>query len=125
MRWLRCLRAWFTTQANLTARVVSLSEQVEWAARRKRRDDARHELELEMARADVAELRREAESLNAANESLIAEIQRERAWSNTVIHRNTAAHQFADRLPPDLAADLRGCLSPAFTAKPEEAAHVR
>ncbi len=125
MRWWRWLRAWWSNQATLAALLVEVEADRDRLAGLLRRERACRELEAEMLRADLAACRREAESLNAANVELIAEIQRERAWSNTVVHRNAAAHQFADRLPPDVAADLRGCLSPVFLTAPEEATRAR
>lgn len=123
------MRAWFTTRKALIAQVAALTETVEWAARRKRRDDARHELELEMARAELrAERdahRREAESLDAGNQTLIEQARWAEVANSRQAHRIAAAYRFADQLPPDLATELRGRLALTFPSAPEEATSAR
>ena len=121
MRWLRWLRAFLSNQATLAALLVEAEAERDRLAAMVRRMSARHELELQIGDAEVAAFRREAESLDAANVELIRQNRRERAWSNTLAHRLRKGHEFADRLPDELAAELRALLSPTFLTDPEEA----
>jgi len=128
VRWWRWLRAFLSNQATLVALLVEAETDRDRLAALLRREQACRELEARIFAADVAALRREAESLHAANEERHATIQQERAWSNTVVHRNAAGFRLADRLPAelsDLADELRGCLAPTFPTAPEEANHAR
>ncbi|MET8278205.1 hypothetical protein [Micromonospora sp. NPDC005174] len=125
MRWWRWLRAFLSNQVTSASLLFEAESERDRLAALLRRERACRELEADMHRADVAALRREAESLHAANEERHDAIQRERAWSNTMAHRLRKGHEFADRLPDDLAADLRAALSPTFPTQPEEASRAR
>jgi len=115
------LRAFLSNQVTLAALLVEVEAERDRLAAMVRRMSARHELELQIGDAEVAAFRREAESLDAANVELIRQNRRERAWSNTLAHRLRKGHEFADRLPDELAAELRALLSPTFLTDPEEA----
>lgn len=125
MRWWRWLRAFLSKQAELASRLVEAEADRDRLTALLVREKASRELEADMYRADLSALRREAESLHAANEERHETIQRELAWSNTMAHRLRKGHEFADRLPADLADELRGLLAPTFLTAPEEADHAR
>lgn len=125
MRWWRWLRAWLSNQATLVALLGDAEAERERLAAVLRRARAQHELELQMRDADVAACRREAESLNAANRALNDDMRRERVWGNDLAHRLRKAHEFADRLPDGLAAELRAAVAPTFLAQPEESTRAR
>ncbi|MFG2046196.1 hypothetical protein ACGFIW_02030 [Micromonospora sp. NPDC048935] len=118
------MRAFLSSQAVLASRVVVLEDAVERAAAHKRRDDAFREVTVKVLRDDLAAARREAESLDAGNQTLIEQIRRAEVTSSRQAHRIAAAFRFAEQLPPDLATELRGRLALTFPSVPEEAARA-
>ncbi|WP_433460745.1 hypothetical protein [Micromonospora sp. CA-248212] len=129
MTWWRWLRAFLSNQATLAALVVDLEARSDRLVALLRREKACRELEAEMRRAELAteraSHRREAESLDAGNQTLIELNRHLEATNSRQAQRLGAAHRFADRLPDDLAAELRALLAPTFSAQPEEATRVR
>ncbi len=125
MRWWRWLRAWLSNQATQASLLVEVEAERDRLAAVLRRERACRVLEAEMFRDDRAALRREAESLDAGNRVLLDENRREVMRGNDMAHRLRKGHEFADRLPDDLAAELRAALAPTFSAQPEEATRVR
>jgi hypothetical protein len=125
VRWWRWLRAWLSNQATLVALLGDAEAERDRLAAALRRERACRELEAELHRADVAALRREAESLDAGNRVLLDERRREAVRGNDMAHRLRKGHEFADRLPDELAAELRAALALTFPAQPEEATRAR
>lgn len=116
--WLwRRIRLWFTWQTMLIRRAIELDQELALTQARLRREHGRHAAEVEGLRVDLAACRREAESLSAANDAVIAQNQRERLFGNHLAHRNRAGVELADRLPADLAAELRAALAPTFPSE--------
>lgn len=114
-----------SNQATLASLVVDLEARSDRLAALLRREQACRELEADMFRAELtaerAAHRREAESLHAGNQTLIEQARWVEVTNSRQAHRIAAAYRFADQLPPDLAAELRGRLALTFPAVPEEA----
>lgn len=120
--WWQRIRLWFTWQSMLIGRAVALERELTLTQGRLRREQSRHAAEVGGLHAEVAALRREAESLAAANDAVIAQNRRERLFGNQLAHRNRAGFELADRLPADLAAELRAALAPRIAT--EETTHA-
>lgn len=120
---IRAARAFLTRQAALAQQVADLTAGRDQLARWLRRADARRGAEVADYRRQLAACRRETEALHGATQALQGEVQQERQYGNRLAHRNNAAHQWADRLPPELAAELRALLSPQLPA-PKETTHA-
>lgn len=125
MTWWRWLRAFLSNQSTLASLLVQAEADRDRLAALLRREKACRELEADMFRAELAAdraaHRREAESLDAGNQTLIGQIRRLEVTNSRQLHRLAAAHRFSNCLPPDLAADLRGRLALTFPSAPEEA----
>ncbi|MEV5211409.1 hypothetical protein AB0K35_28435 [Micromonospora sp. NPDC053740] len=118
------MRAWLSNQATLVALLAEVEAERDRLAATLRRANACHQLELQMRDADVAACRREAESLDAGNQTLIEQIRWADVVSSRQAHRIAAAYRFADQLSPDVAAELRGRLALTFPPTPEEASRA-
>lgn len=113
------LRAWLSNQAVLVELVADLERRVRHLTHAAVARNTRHNTELVDLRAQLDACRREAESLDAANQAVNAQNRWERMWGNQLAHRNRAAWEMSEQLPPDVGERLRAALSLTLPAEKE------
>lgn len=121
--WFRWLRAWLSNQSTLAALLAEKETALGHERARQRRDLARYGQHLADLSHQLRAARREAESLDAGNQALRAEVQQEREYGTRLHHRINAVWQLTEtsRMPADVAAEVRHLLTPDFVKEPDRA----